>query len=254
MGFSLSTFAIELVNFLVLLYLLRRLVYQPLQQGIRQRRSELAATRAELEQQRSELSEEREAQRRQREELSGLRQSAIEEAGQQAEEERNRILAQARETATAELQRAQRLVDSERESTRAWLREEAVELSSELAGRLLLSLDAKAADTAFFEALLLALGEAAPVTEAPPITVEVTCAQMPVEQNIERLRSAAERLAPGARFRLEADPSLGAGCVVRVGSSVFDASLSGRLRLLRERARRLLPESGGTEEVRHGGP
>ncbi len=54
MTFNIWTFLFEVVNFVVLAYILHRLLYRPLREAIDRRRAEIAQTQAEAEQARAE--------------------------------------------------------------------------------------------------------------------------------------------------------------------------------------------------------
>lgn len=255
MGWSLSSFLFELINFLVLVLILQRLVYRPLRAGIEQRRQDAAAKEQAVEQ-RMQAAEALEASSRARlSELDELRTATLRQATEQADEERARLLAQAREDAGLERAHAERLLQAERESARAWVREMAVEHSTTVAGRLLLELAPEAIERSLFDRLLVELSRRGPeLRGALPgdggagseSEVEVTCAQPLGADEQRRLRAQlAELLGAPPRLVVRDDGALGAGLVLRVGHLVLDASLAGELDVLRERVRGLSAEEAG---------
>src|SRR5579872_6586030 len=95
MTFNSWTFVFEVVNFLVLAYILQRLLYRPLhdaidrrRQGIEQAQAEAEKARREAEQQRLELGTKLSA-------INEERRKLLEETHHEAEAERARILADA---------------------------------------------------------------------------------------------------------------------------------------------------------------
>ncbi len=142
------TFLFEIVNFLVLLFVLNRLVFRPLKRGIEERRAEQAQTIADaktkLEQARA-LEQTLQGERRA---VVDIRDRALREAAEEAAGERARILAQAREDAAAEGARAARLLESEREAAEAWVREVTIERATSVAGKMLLVLAPEAVEQA----------------------------------------------------------------------------------------------------------
>lgn len=244
MGFSLTTFLFEIANFLVLVWLLQRLLYRPIKRSIETRREAAEARTAALADKEADLSRRRVEVDRGTEALEALRDRVVAEATEQGEQERARILEQAREDVAAELARVRRLLETEREAAEAWVRDVAIERGTELAGRLLVELAPEAADRAFFRRLLDALTETGDgPAEALGDEVEVTFARLPPDTDVAELRAAVERrLGKAPRLQLREDPALAAGCVARMGYRVFDASLTGKLELLRGEAKKLVGE------------
>lgn len=243
MGFSLTTFVFEVVNFLALMWLLTRIVYRPLKQGISQRRAALTE-REESTEARMAAAEELERQARAMYgELEELRATTIREAIEQAAEEKARLMEQAREDAAAERARAQRLVESEREAAQAWVRELAVEHGTDVAGRMLMQLAPNAIEGALFEHLLDELSRRAGSLKnagarTDRIEVDVTFAHMPPDEQIDRLRERlTTALGQTPRLVLREDDALLAGLCVRLGHLVLDASVSGQLQAFREEVR-----------------
>jgi F-type H+-transporting ATPase subunit b len=270
MGFDWTTFLFEVVNFLVLLGILERIVYRPLRRGIASRRRaieerEQAATRAA-----EEAAAQRRASEQRMRELDRLRTETLRAATEQAAEERAHMLAQAREDAAAERARAQRVLATEREAALARVNELAIERSTELAGRLLLTLAPEAVDQALWaqmlaaierqaEALKRALARAsedsgagaeqssgpmpARTAEETP-EIDVICPRMPAEADMARLRELLEAtLGMVPRLHVREDASLVAGVAVRLAHQVIDASLKGQLEAVRDHARALLGAS-----------
>jgi F-type H+-transporting ATPase subunit b len=251
MGFNLTTFLFEIVNFIVLVWLLQRVLYKPLQRAIAKRNDVIKEREqaAELRMQQAEhsLADYRERQA----ELDGLRAQTIRDATEQASEERARILEQAREDAAAEHVRAQRMLDAEREAALAWVREVLVERGAEVAGRILARLAPEALEPALLDELLSELDRQSDLLrrEAGPDEadggaareVEVTFAKMPGDEGVSRLRDKlGETLGLTPRLALREDETLGAGLVLRVGNRVLDASMAGQLEAFRDSVREIV--------------
>lgn len=246
MGFSITTFVFEVVNFLVLVAILRWILYAPLKRAIAERRKGLEDREAQAAEKISV------AERREREAaaqaagLDELRAETLRKATEQAAAERASLIEQAREDAAAERTRAQRLLEIEREAAHAWVREMAIEQGADIAGRMLLSLAPHAVEDALFDLLLhelLRRGDelaAAAGRDASP-EVEVRFASVPSDDRIARLRERLSAvLGASPRLVLRDDTTLRAGLAVRVGHVVLDASVGGQLQALRSRARELL--------------
>lgn len=251
MSFSITTFLFEVVNFVVLVALLRWLLYAPLKKALAERRKGLESRETEA---REKLAG---AERREREaaeraaDLERLRAETVRKATEQAETERARLIEQAREDAAAERARAQRTLEIEREAARAWVREMAIEQGADIAGRMLLMLAPRAAEEALFDLLLhelLVRGDELSAAAAGDgaAEVEVRFASVPSDDRIARLRERLGAVLGGApRLVLRDDATLRAGLAVRVGHVVLDASVGGQVQALRARARELLAEEAG---------
>lgn len=248
MGFNLTTFLFEIVNFLVLVWLLSRLVYKPLQRAIDQRNRAIHEREDAAEERMKQAEQSLSDYQQRRAELDDLGAQVIRDAAEQASEERARILEQAREDAAAERARAQRMLEAEREAALAWVREVLVEHSAEVAGRILARLAPQALEPALLDQLLDELDRQSDVLKhearadggAAP-EVEVTFAKMPGDDGVSLLRDRLGRtlgLAP--RLALREDDTLGAGLVVRVGHRVLDASMAGQLEAFRDTVREMV--------------
>lgn len=241
-----TTLVFEIVNFVVLVWLLRRLLYRPLRDAIVEREQMLAAEREEAEGTLQRARALEQGWQVKHQELSGLADQVRDRALATAAAEQRAMLARAREEAAAERSKAEALLRTEREAAEAWVRATAIERSTELAGEMLLTLAPSAVDTALTERLIEELRSRGPMLvrreddESVPSDVEVTGARSPEPGVLDRLRRAlADVLAEAPRLIVREDPSLRAGLQLRIGDSLLDASLSGKLRAFAQLAREL---------------
>ncbi|GAB5545600.1 MAG: F0F1 ATP synthase subunit delta [Sandaracinaceae bacterium] len=245
MELSPTTLIFETINFLVLVFVLWRILYRPL-------RASIEARRAKVEADLSHAAEARErAEERQREwearddQLAALRDEARREALDLAERERGRILDRAREDASAELTRAQQLVESEREAAEQWVRRAVWERGTALAGRMLQRLAPDRVDAILGERLVEALESSlGALDEEDGLTVELAGAAPPSAELVSQVREVMRRaLGHAPRLTTVEDPSLVGGYTVRAGHHVVDASIAGQLAAFRELARELDAEA-----------
>jgi F-type H+-transporting ATPase subunit b len=241
MDFNLTTFVFETVNFVVLVFILQRLVYRPLQRAIRRRHEAMDEREERARRAMTEAKALQDEVTTRARGLDTLREQVLREATEQAAEERARILRSAHEDAATERARVQRLLEAEREAAVGWVREMAIEHSTEVAGRLLAQIAPEALDETLTRELLgelrgMDLGETAGLRE-----VDVTFAKRPSESTVEGIRRELGRiLGAPPRLTQREDESLGAGLVLRLGGKVLDASLSGQLEAFRGRVRTLI--------------
>lgn len=137
MTFNLWTFLFEVLNFLVLAYVLQRLLYRPLREAVEKRQQETARARTDADKARQEaealLQQVHEQQARQEQD----RQKLLREAHQLAEAERKRLLAEAERTVRERQEEARKALDREREEALRALRSEITDLALDLTRRLL---------------------------------------------------------------------------------------------------------------------
>ena len=253
MGFSWTSFLLELVNFVALVWILGRLVYRPLRKGIDARRQALAdqerAAQAALE-----AAEERSRELDARAgELERIGERARREAAEEGAELRARMVEQAREDAAAERERGTRVLAVERREAIEAAQGVAVDKSTALAAHLLMEIGAPAVEEALFDRTVRLLEEqperlaAGAGADGERFEVEVEVAQMPDEQRLQRLRTClGEVLGGPPKLVLRENPALGAGLLVRHRGLVLDATLAGRLEAFRAEVARTLAARGVT--------
>lgn len=249
---SWTTFAIELVNFAVLLAILERVLFRPLRQGIAARRAAFAAREAELARRLTQVEERQAELEREQAALGRARVEALREAEAAGAAERARLLEQAREDASAERARILSLLGEEQEAALVRARELAIERAADVAGRLAVTLLPEELDRRLGERLVdeverLEPGELGPIGQG--LGVELRCARPPQAALLQRLGAALNRALGGpVELSTREESGLLAGAVLRVGGRVLDASLRGEVEALRQRARELI--AGG--EVQRG--
>lgn len=257
MGIDWVTLGFEVLNFLILLWMLNRWVFRPLGRAIRDRRKSIDDAVAAAKADREAAAEERSQVERDRKDLVALRDRVRQEALEDAVAERTRLLEQAKEDASEERSRVRQLLDAEHEAAEAWVLSAAIDRSTELAGKLLLALAPDALAPALVDRLVDAIharaaalrpeeaGGAAAGAPAQdePLDAELVGATLPDDATRDRIRDAlAEVTGRTPRLRVAEDPSLRAGLRLRAGDALLDASLAGQLEAFRDLARDLAEE------------
>ncbi|MGF1465535.1 MAG: F0F1 ATP synthase subunit delta [Sandaracinaceae bacterium] len=245
-----TTIVFEIVNFVVLALILWRVLYRPLRRAIEARQARIEEDLQAARSAREEAERGRQVWEARERELRALREEVRRDALDGVEAERSRILAQAREDAAAELARVRQLLSAEQEAAAAWVRSEAWARSTELAGRMLLTLAPEQAEQALADRLVEVLdaavsrGDLDAVQEDDAPRVELTGTRTPSADLVARVRAALERSGSSPRITTSEDPSLVAGWTLRVGDQVVDGSIAGQLEAFRELAQRLDEEGG----------
>jgi len=239
-----TTFALEVVNFLVLVWLLTRFLYRPVLDLIERRRAAIRQDLAEAEARREEARS-LEAQYRTRlDDWEREREAARTALRQELDAERQRQLQTLAGSLDEQRERARVLTEREAHESARRAEEAALELAARFAGRLLSrlagpELEGRLVDLALEDLAGLpaarheALREAWHRLDGP---VLVTSA-FPLD---DRRRAAVEHgltalLGPGpVPCRLETDPELLGGLRVAVGPWVLRGNLRDELELFRE--------------------
>jgi F-type H+-transporting ATPase subunit b len=237
MTFNPWTFLLEAVNFVVLAYVLHRLLYRPLRQAVEERREAARRVQAEAEKARQEaatlqqqLQTEKADQERQRQEL-------LRQAHDQAEADRRRLLAETEQLLQRRQEEVRQALERECAETLRAVRQEVVGQAVDLTRRLL----HQSCDATLHRQLVLRLVEElqrlpGPERERlrtqwqPEDGVLLETASELDDASLQQLTGVVEAIL-GRPVPLTAQPrpDLLGGARLRVGGHVWDASLAGQL-------------------------
>jgi F-type H+-transporting ATPase subunit b len=248
------TVAAQALNFLVLVWLLKRFLYQPVLEAVDARERRIAAELADAEAKSAQAREEREEYQRRNEQFAVQRNALLQRAAEEAQQTRQQLLDEARRAADELAARRQHALEEETRNLaldlRLRMRQEVFAVArrtlDELAGP---TLEQRLCDV--FGARLLALegvererlaralaaaGEPALVRSAFALSAEQQAA----------LRSQLERVfGTQPRLRFEVRPELIAGIELSAGGQKLAWSIDDRLDMLEQRVAQTLA-GGGT--------
>jgi len=248
MSFDLTTFLFELVNFVVLVVLLRWIAYKPLARAIKARRDAITAEEDKARDALAAALDKQAALDRGLAEVRALAEAERARAVEEGASERARIIAQARVDAEAERARARTMVEFERQAAEVRVREVMIDHGAALAGRLLVELAPEHTRSVLLARLVDAIQRRA--TQLVEGVAPHDAAELAAPCGAERAETEAVRTALTAvlgrtpEIVVREQPELVAGWVLRLGPHVLDASVAGRLHVVQERARALLAEAG----------
>ena len=237
MTFNWWTFLFQLLNFLVLAYVLHRLLYQPLHQAIDERRRAEGQARAEAEAEQKQAQALQEELRQKLEVQERQRQEVLRQAHDQAAAERQKILAEAEQTVQRRQEEVRQALARESDEARRALRTELVSRAVDTAGRLL----GEAADTTLNRQLALKLAETlegVPEAERRRLQEQgqmndgalLETAFVLDDDTQQRISAAVTELAGRPVLpAVQTNPALLGGARLRLGGHVWDASLAGQL-------------------------
>jgi F-type H+-transporting ATPase subunit b len=241
MTFNIWTFLFEIVNFVVLAYILHRVLYRPLRAAIERRRAAIAQAQADAEKARDEALAMQKQLESQLADTERQRHEALQKTRELAEAERQRLIAEAEKVVERRQEDARAAIERQRQDSLKSLRAEVNAAAAELAERLL----REAAGTSLQQQLARRLVDSLttlPETERARVRNDWKASDAAVVEtaaaldstSLEEINRAVEAVV-GQKVKLavETRPALVAGARLRIGGRLWDASLAGQLEALR---------------------
>ncbi|HXP06669.1 MAG TPA: hypothetical protein VN808_21320 [Stellaceae bacterium] len=241
MHFDWSTFALQTVNFAVLVWLLHRFLYKPMLRLIDARRAEIDKQYADAKVADAQAEIRLAAIKAERESIADERAAALKQAATQAEEQAAGRRAQAEHDAAALLADARKSLDAERALAFAEARRAALDLGADIAGRLLAQVPMKLRAEAWIDRIehyLAALPKpeaealARQVGDGVPLKI-VTASSLPPEAaNLWRSR-LRQILSDDITVDYGVDPGLVAGAELHFPNAILRFSWQSALDAMR---------------------
>jgi F-type H+-transporting ATPase subunit b len=153
MQFDWWTFALQSINFVVLVWLLRRFLYRPVQEIISKRRLVAEQVLADAEAKAESAESEKQQAEKERVALDKQRDRILQEAHESVKAEREKILKQARQDAKKIVETAQGTAAREREQALKDVKAEIADLAAEIASRMLKTVSGNDLSDAFLSRL-----------------------------------------------------------------------------------------------------
>ncbi len=238
--FNWWTFLFEVINLLVVVFILYRLLFRPVREVIQRRRAEVHASQQQIQTAKEELERQREQLKQKLAELETLKKRTIEEARTEALKQRQMLQRETEKQLQADRERFNRFMEEERRRLLEEVKQEGLEMSLELSSNLLRSVVDDVINGAIVRRALRQIEDEIKedaLQYSEGCEVSVTSA-FPLPED---LRQELEALFDKGRCKIlyNESPELIGGIVIRVDSRVFDSSIRGNLqrlsRLLRER-------------------
>lgn len=148
------TLAFQAINFLILAWLLQRFLYRPVVGILERRRQESEAATTRLEQAKQQAESERAAFEAKQRDLIAERDRTVQDTRARLERERQEVLSAAKREAEAIVAGARQALEEERKQALDGLFDRSLDLSTDIAARLLQQTGVEDADGALFERLL----------------------------------------------------------------------------------------------------
>jgi F-type H+-transporting ATPase subunit b len=241
MRFDLTTFLFQIVNFIVLLFILKRLLYKPVREIIEKRRALIEKTVQDAEKTKLDALELREKYQKEMDQLKDVRGQTLEKLQQEVMEEKKKMLRTAEEEAGRVIEREKAIFDAEKKRLQAELKDEAVDTACVLAENLLKDLSDEELHKAIFRRLLKGLEETVPDLSGikdEPLRLELASAYPLGKEELGKFSTTLESLL-SRKVIVDAslDEKLIAGMKMKAYDKVYNFSLSGQVDLFRGRLR-----------------
>lgn len=238
------TLSLQVVNFLVLVWLLRRFLFRPVKDVVARRKELAAAASGKLEQARKEVEEEKHRYEQARRELTEERSQLGAKMHDELAQERERTVKQAREEAEKMVADARDRIVDERRSVLEALRGEVADLAAGMAGHLL----ADASPQTYGKLLLERIGQRLEhlserekrqleVDLAVHDTVMTVTTAVPLDEAARQKWSKRlhELLATSASIEFKTDADLIAGAILELPHAAIEFSWADQLEAARDR-------------------
>jgi len=227
MNFNWWTFALQIANFLILVWLLQHFLFKPVRAMVARRREEISRALTEASAEREAAGRLKQETQTQRSQMEAERQRLLEEQSIQLSSQRQQILEQARVEAEKLKSQALAQLKEERAAATDELFQESVRLATELVERLLRELAAPSLDHPFF-ARALDYFDRLPATERSTLLAELgsapvtltTAHPIPIEEQTQWRDLLVKRLGAN-NIRFAADPAIIAGAKLELAHSIL---------------------------------
>jgi len=238
MKFDIWTFLFQVINFLVLLFILKRVLYKPIREIIEKRRSLIQQRIEEAEKTKKEAMDLKENYQHEMDKLHELKSQMLEKMNEEAEQERKKLVGRAEAEAARVIEKEKAVFDTEKARHEAELKDKAVEAVTFFATHLLKDVSDEDLHKAIYGKLFRELqGIASHMPEIKekdrPLTVDLITAYPLSEAETRKFQESIESiLSQSVLLNTIIDVSLIAGAKVKFYDMVYDLSLSGQIKAL----------------------
>jgi F-type H+-transporting ATPase subunit b len=238
MKFDIWTFLFQVINFLVLLFILKRVLYKPIREIIEKRRNLIRQRIEEAEKTTKEAVELKENYQHEMDGLHELKSRMLEKMHEEVEQERNKLIGRSEEEAARVIEKEKAVFYTEKGRLEAELKDKAIEAVTLFAANLLKDISDEDLHKAIYEKLFRELRDVAfhmpEIKEKDgPLTVNLFTAYPFSEDETGKFRKAIESLlSQSVLLNTIIDASLIAGVKIEIYDMVYDLSLSGQIKKL----------------------
>jgi F-type H+-transporting ATPase subunit b len=235
MKFDIWTFLFQTINFIVLLFILKRLLFKPVREILQKRRDLVRDSLEKVELTQKEAQALKEEQQTEMNRLAELKVRMVDEMRANVLEEKKKLLAEAGRDAAQQVEKAMALFEKEKAGFEAGLKERAVETVHLFSTNLLRGISDEELHRGIWRRFRNELEQisrdiAARRMHDEEVKIELASAYPLGEEELGALQSALEKeISLKVTIHQTIDETLIAGVTLRSGDMVYDSSLAGQV-------------------------
>lgn len=239
MKFDIWTFVFQVINFIVLLFILKRLLYKPIKEIMVKRRGLIEKTIEDAEKTKKEALELKQRHQEEMNKVTEIQDKMLERMKGEVEEEKKRMLQEAEKQARMIIEREEALFDMEKKRFEAELKEMALDTVRVFATNLLNDISDEELHEGIYRRLLNEIRRisediAGMGREDDSVTIDLISAYPVGEKELVELQKALESyLSKKVAINMAIDKTLIAGFKIKAYDKAYDFSLSGQINALK---------------------
>ena len=241
MKFNIWTFLFQVINFVVLLFILKKLLYKPVKEIMEKRRGLIEKTIGDAERTKKEALELKEQQQQEVNRLKALQPQMIENVKKEAAEERKKLLIEAKEEAAKMIEKEKSLFEIEKKKSENVLRDNTIEAVSVFASNLLKDISDEDLNKSVYRKVLRELERISPdmkeIEDGSPSIDLVSAYPLEKEELMQLEKILEQHFSKILTTNTTVDRSLIAGLKIKLNDRVYDFSLKGQIDSLTSRLR-----------------
>jgi len=241
MKFNIWTLVFQLINFFVLLYILKRFLYKPIREIMEKRRGIIKKNMDEADKTKEEAQELKDKQQEEMNKIKEQQAQASEQMHGEIEEERKRLFSDAEKEANAIIERKKSLFEMEKKRFEGELKDKAIDAASSYAAKLLKDIANEELHKEIYKKFLHNIEKiASDITSEErkdkTITIYLISAFPVSDEELKDLQDKAESfLSKKVTISVTVDKSLIVGVKMKVYDTVYDSSLQKQIENLTAR-------------------
>jgi F-type H+-transporting ATPase subunit b len=241
MKFDIWTFLFQIINFVVLLFILKRLLYKPIREIMEKRRGIIEKNVEDAEKTKMEAQELKRKYQEEMDKLKDVRILAFEKLQEEVEVERKKLMGRAEEEAGKIIEKERAIFDTEKKRLETELKDKAIDTICVFASRLLRDISDEELHSAVYRKLLKEVERiTSDITKIEkkdePLAIEIITAYELSEEELKGLQKTMESLiSRKVDINQTIDKNLIAGIRIKAYDMVYDFSLSGQIDSLKLR-------------------
>ena len=243
MKFNIWTLIFQIINFVVLLYILRRILYKPIREIIEKRRGLIAKTVEDAENTKKEALELKEKHQEELNNLKKIQNQMLEQTREEALKDRTKLLSEAEKDAVKINEKEKALFDAEKKRIESELKNKILEIVSVFASNILKDISDEELHNSIFRKLLKESGKIishiSKIKEKEEILKIdlVTAYPLPMDDVKTFQETLESQIAKKVKMNTAIDKTLIAGVRIKAYDMIYDSSLAGQINALTSQLR-----------------